>query len=558
MRFPVAVLAVVLAACGKPPLEPTPGSQWAPTDFVFGAVEGHDWWEFPARAVWTHRETGRKLGVDAFAVGDNRWAIRFAPPLAGLWTFETESEEPTLDGLTGALDASAPSDAAIASNPNLRGAIRPSADGRRFEHADGTPFLMLADTLWAGNTTRAGLGQNDDGPFFGYLRDRKEKGFNTVLMAVMHAIGDYPDEPAGHANEGGHVLLERDFGRLNPEYFESADRRWRALHDGGFAVASPLAWWGKTDNCVFDAEQARKLAAYFAVRYGAFNVIWALAGEYQYTFRDCGWTADDIDALGEAVQAHNPYGRPVSIHPSGQTRWEDGHGVQSSRPFQASSWLDHHWLQTGQSADRMFWIVERAQENRALEPARPVFCSEAYYDRADDPDSAYHSRWQAWTALLSGCAGYGYGAQGVWQFRDEAFEEPGKLVPHTAEWREAIAFEGSRQAGIVATVLGELPWHRWEPAREALLVEGKPAGKPTPEDVTPPTHAAVPGELHVVYVPRGNGGKRLELVDEGTFALRWVDPRTGESVEAGPLDGTLALPERPEPGEDWVAILTAQ
>ncbi len=557
MPFFLVFVVLALIGCGAEPA-PVQGRLWMQTDVVLGAAPGYDWWEFPVRATWTHEETGEQVVVEAFQVQGDRWTIRFAPPGPGVWRFETESEDPQLDGLRGALDVGEPSEAEIESNPNARGPIRPSADGRYFEHADGTPFLLLADTLWAGNTARAGLGENDDGPFFAYIDDRKAKGFTAVLMGGMHAVGDYPNEPQGHANEGGHVLLDGDFERLNPAYFEYTDRRWRALHAAGLAIASPLAWWGKTDNCIFDAAQARRLAEYFAVRYGSFNVLWALSGEYQYTFRDCGWSEADIDALGEAVQRHSPYRRPVSIHPSGQTRWGEPHGVQSSRPFQTSSWLDHHWLQTGQSIDRMFWIVERAAENRGLEPVRPVFCSEAYYERVDDTEGPYHSRWQAWTALLSGCAGYGYGAQGVWQFRDSAHTEPGKLVPHTAEWREAIDFEGSRQAGIAGKVLGELPWHRLLPLREALLADGTPAGKPTAADLAPPTHAGIPGELHVAYLPRGNGGRRIEIVDEGSFSLRWVDPRTGESVAGEAVEsrgGNLLLPARPQPDEDWAAIL---
>jgi hypothetical protein len=554
----VTLAGVILAACGGRELAPREGSVWTPADLSFEAEREHPWHEFPAKAVWTHQETGQRLELDAFWLRDNTWTFRFTPTRPGTWTFETSSDDPGLDGWTGVFNALAPSEADITANPNLRGQIRPSENGRYFEHADGTPFLLLADTLWAANTARAGLGENEDGPFFQYLNDRKDKGFTAVLMGVVHGFGDYPDDPTGHANEGGHMLLERDFGRLNPDFFEYADRRWRALHEAGFAVASPLMWWGKTRSCVFDAQQARKLTEYFSTRYGAFNVIWALSGEYQYAFRDCGWSEEDFNAIGEALQAHNPYGRPVSIHSSGQTRWQDLHASQSSRAFQKSSWLDHHWLQTGQSINRMFWIVERVEENRALEPVRPVFCSEAYYERTNDPERAYHSRWQAWTALLSGSAGYGHGAQGVWQFRDSTHAEPGKPVEPVTEWRVALELEGSRQAGLVAGVLKALPWERLQPAREALWVDGSPAGKPTAEDLTPPTHAAIPGELHLAYLPRGNARRRLEIEGDGAFALRWVDPRTGESVDAGALEvegGRLRLPDRPAPDEDWVAIL---
>ena len=50
----------------------------------------------------------------------------------------------------------------------------------------------------------------------------------------------------------------------------------------------PVAWFGKR-KCFFTLEEARRITAYFMVRYGAFNGLFALGGEYQYAFRDCQW-----------------------------------------------------------------------------------------------------------------------------------------------------------------------------------------------------------------------------------------------------------------------------
>ena len=41
-----------------------------------------------------------------------------------------------------------PTPAELERNPNLRGQIRIAPNGRTFEYADGTPFFLLADTLW--------------------------------------------------------------------------------------------------------------------------------------------------------------------------------------------------------------------------------------------------------------------------------------------------------------------------------------------------------------------------------------------------------------------------
>jgi len=268
-----------------------------------------------------------------------------------------------------------------------------------------------------------------------------------------------------------------------------------------------------------------------------------------------------LSALGAEVQRHNPWRRPLSIHPGGGTTWKPPHNVQSSRPFHGETWIDHHWLQTGQSLDRMCNIVTRLADNRALQPAVPVFCSEAFYEVATDTDSAYHARWQVWTAFLNGAAGYGYGVQGLWQFLDRSDPkgETGKLTDsRPVPWREAMRLPGSAQVGHARTLLTALEWWKLEPRREALRVDGKPNPLPTGTDLTPP-HAATIGEKRwVVYVPRGNADRKIQI--GGTLASdargRWFDPRTGGFVGEASLLDSSSLPPRPKPAdEDWVLLI---
>ncbi|MBN1513308.1 MAG: DUF4038 domain-containing protein, partial [Phycisphaerae bacterium] len=406
---------------------------WETVEITLQAAEAHAD-SHGGEQVWVDLEgPGFSKRCHAFWDGGNTFRVRVQATAPGAWTWRSGSqvEDPGLSGQSGTFEAVAWTEAEKRAHPNRRGQVRIAAGGRHFEYADGTPFLLLADTLWAGNTARCGLGNDGDGPFFQYLADRRAKGFTAVLMQYIHGYGDYPDAQA-HRNEGGYAFADRDPARLNPAYFQALDRRMQALSEAGFVAAVPAMWWGKTKNCLFSPEEARRISIYCAARYGTFNALWSLSGEYQYTFADCGWTPADFSALGAAVQRHNPWGHPLSIHPSGRTDWKAPHGSQSSSPFHGESWLDHHWLQTGQSVDRLFNIVTRLTENRALIPAVPIFCSEACYERASDPDGAYHTRWQVWTALLNGAAGYGYGAHGVWQFLDpsDPQRETGKVTAH--------------------------------------------------------------------------------------------------------------------------------
>lgn len=539
--------------------------QWEPVDIKFEASRDHPWWTFPARATFAHGESQTALRIDAFWAGGRKWTFRFAPPRPGEWTYTTRSDDPGLDGHRGALDVRAPSAEEIEANPNYRGHLKISENGRYFEYNDGTPFFLLAGTLWAGNTVRCGLGENGNGPFFQYLLDRREKGFTAVLMQLFHGFGDYgygrfPESP-GQRNEGGRPFIDGVVTNLNPRYFEYLDKRMRAVWELGLVAATPTAWFGKTADCKFGIEDAIRAGSHLRTRYGAYNGLWALCGEYQYTFRDCGWTAGDIDRFGRETQQRNPYNHPLSIHPSSQTAWPAPHNVQSSKPFHDSDWLDHHWLQTGQSVNRLHNIVSRAAENRALTPPKPVFCSEGYYERAEDPQSGYHTRWQAWTAYLNGCAGFGHGAMGIWNFFDPEAPggETGKQLG--VPWQTAMQFPGPYSLRHAAAFFGQIEWWKLEPARDALRVDGEACPAPSAEDISPPHAATVPGKLWAVYIPRGNAGREIAVRKgglAGAFDGRWYNPRTGEYADGDFRiePGSEILPPRPAPAdEDWTALL---
>ncbi|MCX8035729.1 MAG: DUF4038 domain-containing protein [Candidatus Sumerlaeia bacterium] len=547
---------------------PAQAISWQPFEISLTARGDCAWWEFPVRATFQRQGSKDSLTVEGFWDGERRWVVRAALPQPGLWIWRTESADGGLAGQTGQIEIAPPSPEQIRANSNFRGQIRIAPGGRYFEYADGTPFFLLADTLWAGNTARCGLAPDGTGPFADYLADRKSKNFTAVLMQLIHGYGDYPDGQA-HRNEGGYAFFDRDPARLNPQYFQMLDRRMRYLWEQGFVAATPTMWWGKTQKPLFTPDDARRLSAYCAVRYGAFNTLWCLSGEYQYNFRDNGWKPADITAIGIEMQRHNPFRRPLSIHPSGQINMTPPHNVQSSRPFHGGPWIDHHWLQTGQSLNRMFNIVGRLAENRALEPPMPVFCSEAWYEIVGQNESAYYSRWQAWTAFLNGAAGYGYGAQGLWQFYDpnDPKGESGKTTDFgrfaRVTWQEALRLPGSACVGHTRTLLTSLEWHRLEPRRDALEVDGKPNPLPTATDLTPPHAAVIAGRTWVIYLPRGNANRSIALREgpAGPMTARWFDPRSGQYAgEAiGVAANAGAQPARPDPaGEDWVLVLTPE
>ena len=162
------------------------GLQWEPLDIELTSTTNHAWWEFPVTATFKHISSGRELDVDGFYDGQDHYVIRFAAPLPGSWTYATASSDDGLNKHVGTIDVAQPEPAEIVANPNLHGQLKISPQGRSFQHADGTPFLLLADTNWAFNTQRCGLVNNCNGPCYQYLDDRKTKECSPIRKSYMN------------------------------------------------------------------------------------------------------------------------------------------------------------------------------------------------------------------------------------------------------------------------------------------------------------------------------------------------------------------------------------
>ena len=73
---------------------------------------------------------------------------------------------------------------------------------------------------------------------------------------------------------------------------------------------------------------------------------------------------------------------------------------------------------------------------------------------------------------------------------------------------------------------------------------------------------AKPGEIYLVYLPKG-GSAQLDLsVVSGSLKVQWFDPRNGGPMRSGAVKsvkggGSAALGQPPsDPEEDWLAVVT--
>jgi len=495
---------------------------------------------------------GQKWHVPAYWAGEQERHVRFAPPHVGTYQYRTTCSD------TGNQDLHSQEGQLIVqpyqgNNPLFRsGPLRVSPDHRYLEHADGTPFFWLADTWWMALCRRLVWPYD----FQLLVADRRAKGFTVIQLFA----GLFPDMTAFDergANEAG-FPWEEDFARINPAYFDMADLRIHWLVRSGLVPCIfgmqgfHLPWMGLA--------RVKQHWRYLIARWGAYPVVWCLCGEATLPYfrsprkeedaiaQRQGWTA-----IAAYVRATDPYRHPITIHPrpytSSRTQAED---VQA---------LDLEMLQGGHFGYREALQAPKQIREAVSNPeGMPVLMAEVCYEGMMGNCGPDVQRFLFWTSLLSGVAGYTYGANGIWQVnrRDEPFglSTHGTSWSHTP-WEEAYQLPGSRQVSLGKRLLERYPWWRFQPHQDWITPHA------TDDDPLGPYGAGIPGTVRVFYFPSAlpPWGRRptVQALEQGhAYHAFFFDPQTGQDFPIGPVQadatGTWQVPAPPIL-QDWVLVL---
>jgi len=412
---------------------------------------------------------GAALRVPAFWAGGNVWKARYASSVAGTHRFRSECSETRDQGLhrvAGEVEVVP----YTGDNPLYRhGPLGVAPGGRYLEHRDHTPFFWLGDTWWMGLCHRLRW----PAEFRTLAADRKEKGF-TVVQIVAGLYPDMPPFDPRGANEVGYPW-ETNYARIRPEYFDAADQRLGYLVDQGLTPCLVGAWgyflpW-------MGVEKMKAHWRYLLARYGAWPVVWCVAGEanlpwylapkFPYDDRE---QARDWTAVARYVRGTDPFHRLVTIHPTAINFYTARHAVDDP------ALLDFDLLQTPHGRREAVPVALGAvRGSYAAQPLMPVIDGEASYEMLGDNLPTEWTRRMFWLCLMNGAAGHTYGANGIWQC-NRAGEPHGKS-PHGGSygqipWDEAMRLPGSRQMGLAKAFLLQYPWHRFTPHPEWV---GSPA-----------------------------------------------------------------------------------
>jgi Protein of unknown function (DUF4038)/Domain of unknown function (DUF5060) len=456
---------------------------------------------------------GQSWRVPTFWRGGMQWTVRFAPPTPGDYAYHLESTDPgnpDLNGHAGRVTITG----YTGKNALLKhGMLRVSANRRYFEYADGTPFYWLADTWWTGLSDRL--------PWEGFQElafDRKRKGFTVVLLCAGLVPGNEELEPVdpGFSNEGG-AVWDPQFKRINPHYFDYADRRIQNLIDVGIVPAVVAGWYQVLPK--IGIAQMKKHWRYLIGRYGAYPVFWVGGGEvydppeerirrphpaFLDSVRTPGWSE-----VFRYIRATDPYQHPLTVHDLSDASLDDT-SLTDFDLMQPGHW---NWPTLG---------VEVAMLNIRYARtgiAKPLVVGEVNYEMDGGSNLQDIQRAQFWLAMLNGAAGYTYGAAPTYEANnpDKPLHRIGQYTFLT--WREGMDLPGSREVGLGAQLLQKYPWWQFAPHPEWVIPRGT-----------------------TLLEPR----RTLSDSDLG-------DPYSIANPDWSPTDAYVTQPETLWPGGDWKA-----
>ncbi len=508
---------------------------------------------------------GNEMVVPAFWAGGEIWKVRYSSNKIGIHNFITScsaNDENNLEDKEGIIEISE-----YDGNNKLfkHGPLKVSSNSKYLEHIDGTPFFWLGDTWWCGLVKRVSWPEK----FKMLTEDRVEKGFSVIQITagLYHYNKDF-DELG--SNEAGWPW-DKEFKTINEAYFDLADLKIEYLVEKGL-IPCIFGAWGFHLH-FRGVEKMKKHWRYLVARWGAYPVVWCVAGEARMPFSDFpdgvkikkelveGWSE-----VAKYLRSIDPYKRVMTVHPSPRPNTDESY---SSRDvFYNKELFDIDILQTGHTGKAIMDITLRELRKSLLaEPTKPVINTEVLYEGIMGSNWQEVQRFLFWTHMLSGAAGHSYGAVGLTSFITDEIKKSGVMFlmwgSHT--WEEAYQFKGSYQLGIGKKFLEQFEWQRFESHPEWV----DPSWNT--DNIALPYAAGIPKKVRIIYIPPLYFShydalreiKILGIEDDIDYIAYYFNPRTGErltKININPnMDGTWCITGRKKVNhpsmEDWVLVL---
>lgn len=524
--------------------------QWRQWETVFSSICMYEnpFQEAVLEIVLT-APSGKEHRIDGFWDGDLTWRARFMPGEIGTWSYETRCSDVTNAGLDDQRGSFVCVEPLNETRFDRHGAIRVSDNHRYLEHADGTPFFWLADTVWNGPLL------SDDPEWDLYVQTRAAQKFTAAQWVTTQWIAS----PQGD-RDGLLAFSGKERIAVCPEFFQRLDIKSNALNRAGLLSVPVLLWAARwiedySENLInpgltLPPDQAVLLERYMVARWGAQHVLWILNGDGIYE----GEAAARWRTIGRGVFGDREHA-PVSLHPGG---WKWNYDE-----FKTETWLDIWGYQSSHDVGErgMRWLVSGpAATDWAKEPIHPVINLEPPYEGHNEMSapgtrriSAHDVRRAMYSSLLiSPTAGVSYGGHGVWGWNDGTqlpTAHPATGMPQP--WQEALHLPAAGQVAYLSDFFGSIEWWRLRPIPAMVVVQ---PGTEYAGEMIVAAKTEV-GDLAVIYTPSSRTVELNLLTLDESLRAHWFNPANGERTDAM-FTGMRehASFETPHAG-DWVLVL---
>jgi hypothetical protein len=510
--------------------------------------------EFKAAVI---EPDGEEKLIPGFWGGGNTWRLRYSSAKTGIHKYRTacsDKNNRNLDMVEGEIMITPYRGENILFK---HGALKKSDNCRHLVHDDGTPFFWLGDTWWMGFTSRLKWPEE----FQLLTNDRVKKGFSVVQIVA----GLYPDmDPFDErgANEAG-FPWDKDFKSINPDYFDMTDMKVAWLVNAGL-VPCIVGCWGFYSDLA-GSEAIKKHWEYLLARYGAYPVVWCMAGEAVAPFYNNSEAYSSPEKMEEYFSLSrkewteitryfktiDPYHRLITVHPT-----DYGHKMLDDE-----SLIDLDMLQTGHDNYNVLdSSIKMIIESVNRKPVHPVINAESCYEGICGSSFQDVQRFLIWSSVLNGACGHTYGANGIWQVN--TITKPYGFSPHGTSWgdtpwEEAYRLPGSEQVGIARKLFEKYNWWDFKPHPEWINEHI------TNEKAIAPSAAGIPGEVRIIFIPVLAGCKYTGIIVQNVendikYRAYYFNPENGGEIDLGivrPDEDGNWKPSKMSIFQDWVLVM---
>ena len=570
---------------------------WEETELIFEAENRYDN-PYTEVDVWVDlKGPDFEKRCYGFWDGENSYKVRVTATGPGEWKWESGSNQNDkgLVGKIGTFVADKWSEEEYQENPNRRGFVRATKDGRALEYADATPFFLLGDTWWSVPTFRYPWYEDNDprppGPEMGFkdmVRYRRKQEFNCIAILAalpnwandgqpatletdqgigirsawaapgtksakdMHNSGGRPFEFPGKV--AGFEDIFPDMDRINPAYFRELDWKIAHLTDSGFVPFLEVARRDITQAWQLNydwPESYIRYARYVWTRYQARNLIFS---PIHFDFKGYAAHPRDFNEVGNTLaQKYGmpPFGTLASANANPSTLAHFG-------GHDEAPWISLHQIGNRREHDFYWYLTEIFH----AEPPKPALNGEPYYSGlqlgkqvaapGDTPEDDRYVRSGMYGSFLSGgFAGHIYGAQGLWGGN----VEPGSDVLQwdALEWNSATSMRHLRTFAFCEGVRYR------ELVPNSDLVSPNKNGPPRGYEGWAFCARTPERDLFLLYFEKGCQPQYLRgTLHDAAYEAAWFDTREGNWIDAGEIESDelecLNLPPLPTE-EDWALKL---